>query len=191
MKNEPVVASTFVVAAAMACSSPAAAHTAVAKFHIRFPEASIASSRSRQATFRPAATVRGVLNSNGSASADVTETAFAFSNTIDFRRPHRGAGATGAWRHPNGSRPGQEQPSSDLESAQQCAGGERRHPRKDLLDVVARGQSAFRESATTPCLTARPFIIAAGRASPPPLVRCSEALRPASDSDACRSPSQG
>ena len=124
-------------------------------------------------------------------AAPQPETAFVFSNTIDFRRPHRGAGATGAWRHPNGSRPGQEQPSSDLESAQQCAGGERRHPRKDLLDVVARGQSAFRESATTPCLTARPFIIAAGRASPPPLVRCSEALRPASDSDACRSPSQG
>jgi hypothetical protein len=84
---------------AVACSTPAIAQTAVAKFHIRFSGAVDCQQPIAAANIPISGDGSGVLNSDGSASADVTETAFVFSNTIHFdgrigARPQPAPGGT-------------------------------------------------------------------------------------------------
>lgn len=70
--------------AAVACSIPPIAQPAVARFHIRL-SGSVDCQQPIAATNIPiSGDGTGVLNSDGSASADATETAFVFSNTIHF-----------------------------------------------------------------------------------------------------------
>ena len=84
MRVKSIFASSCIVAAVLACSTPAMAQTAIAKFHVRF-SGTVDCQQPIAATNIPiSGDGTGVLNSDGSASADVTETAFVFSNTIHF-----------------------------------------------------------------------------------------------------------
>jgi hypothetical protein len=99
MKVKSIFASSIFVAAVLACATPAMAQTAIAKFHIRFSGA-VDCQRPIAATNIPiSGDGTGVLNGDGSAAADVTETAFVFSSTIHFdgrigARPQPAPGGT-------------------------------------------------------------------------------------------------
>ena len=72
----PVVALTYTAAAT--------AQTPVAKFHIHFSGSVDCDQPIRAWNIPISGDGTGVLNSDGSASADVTQTAFVFSSTIHF-----------------------------------------------------------------------------------------------------------
>jgi hypothetical protein len=98
MRVKPFIACSFFVAA-LACSTPSIAQTAVAKFHIRFSGTVDCQQPIAASNIPISGDGTGVLNSDGSASADVTETAFVFSNTIHFdgrigARPQPAPGGT-------------------------------------------------------------------------------------------------
>jgi hypothetical protein len=83
MRVKPFFACSLFVAA-VAWSTPSMAQTAVAKFHIHFSGSVDCQQPIAAANIPISGDGTGVLNSDGSASADVTETAFVFSNTIHF-----------------------------------------------------------------------------------------------------------
>lgn len=99
MRVKSIFASTVFVAVVLACSAPAMAQTAIAKFHIRFSGTVDCQQPVAASNIPISGDGTGVLNSDGSASADVTETAFVFSNTIHFdgrigARPQPAPGGT-------------------------------------------------------------------------------------------------
>ena len=78
------VARNLILMAGLMFSTQAAAQTAVAKFHIHF-SGTVDCQQPIQAQNIPiSGDGNGAINTDGSAFADVTETAFIFSSTIHF-----------------------------------------------------------------------------------------------------------
>ena len=84
MRVDRIFASHLVLIAGLFVSAPAMAQTAVAKFHIHF-SGSVDCDQPIQAKNIPiSGDGSGAIYTDGSAVADVTETAFIFSSTIHF-----------------------------------------------------------------------------------------------------------
>jgi hypothetical protein len=77
-------ARNFILIAGLSFSTQGMAQTPVAKFHIHFSGSVDCEQPVAAKNIPISGDGRGVLNADGSASADITETAFIFSSTIHF-----------------------------------------------------------------------------------------------------------
>jgi hypothetical protein len=138
MRIDTKIVRHLMLIAGLAFSTEAMAQTAVAKFHIRF-SGTVDCQQPIQAQNIPiSGDGTGAINTDGSAFADVTETAFIFSSTIHFDG-RLGARPTAAPGGPRASpRHRQKRSQADLESAEQRAGGEYSDPRAILLGQFRR-----------------------------------------------------